>query len=1044
VIEGENNLRVENRAVLMAVFIIIIISLPTFVDAFAPGTKWIVRGYVKKSGTSTPISGATVRIWNDDVYLGQVYTSSTGYFSYSTTRRPTNNEIGWQITVSASGYVTTTRYATPVDYITDVGTIYMILVPPPPPPTPAVISNVAVAIGGVREVIISWDVDWDDSCTGYLSKCWWSADTAMGSEDLFFSTTTKQSSYSVTVPADMVRLTGGTFYYQIYARNSKNGYYPETYYGPQSVVLSNVWIVIPTDDAYTQQWDQYGGNHNYNTNLLYVEGTESTGLNARAWLRFDVPYSSCLEKATLYIWYDMYYPQGNPGYGHTIDAFSSDPNWLETTITHNNAPSVGRLLDSEQIHCPAPTTAAYQQWDVTTADDVDDVISITLCDRTFGGPYLYSKEASTHRPYLSIKYWGEPEAPMQKQFIDDEFALRTPDIYNWESDIWIHTTQNNPRANLALAPYSPYPSQNDPILGRLFYSEAPAEPRNDWCGHLLAQNGLDIKGPFFFVAQVRISNGNGVNALAQKIRLELFGGSPNPLAECSYIWHEYDWAPPQGGTQFEIFGSATDGFTTHSDSNYRNEMYGCYNLVIERTVDGYINVGFAYSFYPTDYLLPYEILASIYNPEPISCVRLSMLYKGEITGYYPDTEMMCFGVRECKSLAMANPHYSYNPFLRPVREFDFDLNYSTPIYWKDYDLTEPTDHGYLYVEQGIDKSWRAPANLVGSNHWYLRQPLVEVNEVFKFSAIEGQRISFTFLARHDTTDVMVRGMILYRAQGESASRAVGGEWTTVPNDDNWHEISATTDSPLPASLDYIEIIMEGISEPGQLFSVFVDIAQITCIQNDIASGIISGGCALSFGIGVIPMSGEGGAFSIGLMPSVILQTGVNCHVTDIEYIVEVNRGDLSINSNGIVEANNKEYHEPGGTRHEMDKWYVTTVTGIAKWVPRIVLFAADIGAPVSWVVGDFTGALADSYINSWNRHTAEYNTHASVNDPIDLIIDYPGQVEVITTSLELTWNLNYPGTYPVTFITFIVHWIDSSGEIQTTAHSLLLTFNYLG
>jgi hypothetical protein len=66
--------RVSKRTVLLTALIIVIISLPVFAEAAAPGSRWYVIGYVKKSGTTTPISVATVRIWNDDVYLGQVYT----------------------------------------------------------------------------------------------------------------------------------------------------------------------------------------------------------------------------------------------------------------------------------------------------------------------------------------------------------------------------------------------------------------------------------------------------------------------------------------------------------------------------------------------------------------------------------------------------------------------------------------------------------------------------------------------------------------------------------------------------------------------------------------------------------------------------------------------------------------------------------------------------------------------------------------------------------------------------------------------------------
>ncbi len=421
-------------------------------DEFAPpgpGNRWYVKGYVKKSGTSTPISSARVDLYNDGVYIGRTYTSSTGYFSISTTRQPTNYECGWQITVSKSGYVTTRRYATPINYVTNFGNVYLTTVTPPSPPTPAVISNVEVTIGGIGVVTISWDVDWDDTSTGYLSKCWWSTDASMDAEDLFFSTTTKQASYSVTVPIDMVPLEEGTCYYQIYARNSKNGYYPETYYGPEDVVIEGPWTIAPTDDAYTQQYDNSYGNTNYNTDLLYIAGTENTGLNDRAWLKFNIANPTYVVSATLNLFFDMYYPSYNGGYGDYIDAYCSDPNWDETSITHNNAPLMGNLLSSEEVHLPPPYTGIYHQWDVTDgAINCEGELSITLCARENSGPYFYSKEALSHQPYLEIQY-SDIEANTVDQYAlivagetDERFTRDAYGFYDTLIDHYGFTDEN--------------------------------------------------------------------------------------------------------------------------------------------------------------------------------------------------------------------------------------------------------------------------------------------------------------------------------------------------------------------------------------------------------------------------------------------------------------------------------------------------------------------------------------------------------------------------------------------------------------------------
>ncbi|MCK5390422.1 MAG: hypothetical protein KAJ36_08020, partial [Candidatus Thorarchaeota archaeon] len=69
---------------------------------------------------------------------------------------------------------------------------------------------------------------------------------------------------------------------------------------------------------------------------------------------------------------------------------------------------------------------------------------------------------------------------------------------------------------------------------------------------------------------------------------------------------------------------------------------------------------------------------------------------------------------------------------------------------------------------------------------------------------------------------------------------------------------------------------------------------------------------------------------------------------------------------------------------------------------------------------------------------------ASIDDPIELVIDYGAQVETLVTSLELGWELDTPITFPHVATTFIVHWLDSAGQTQTTSHTIMLSFNYLG
>ena len=86
--------------------------------------RYQVYGYVKKQGTSIPLSGAAVKVYADAVYKGTVYTSSSGYFSmyfYA----PSSAEIFW-VKVSKSGYQTKTAFGSPDPYNKiNLGTIYL-------------------------------------------------------------------------------------------------------------------------------------------------------------------------------------------------------------------------------------------------------------------------------------------------------------------------------------------------------------------------------------------------------------------------------------------------------------------------------------------------------------------------------------------------------------------------------------------------------------------------------------------------------------------------------------------------------------------------------------------------------------------------------------------------------------------------------------------------------------------------------------------------------------------------------------------------------
>ena len=994
VAEGNYLIRIDKRAILLAAFVIVILSLPGFVDAVAPGSTWYVRGYVMKSGTTTPISGATVKIYNDGVYRGTVYTSGTGYFSYSTTVKPTNYECGWQVTVIKSGYLTTTRYATPVDYITDMGTIYMNPVPPPPPPTPAVISNVAVTTGGVREVTISWDVDWDDTSTGYLSKCWWSADSSIGSEDLIFSTTAKQASYPVAVPEDKVSLTGGTFYYQIYARNSKNGYYPETYYGPESLVFDGVWIIAPTDDAYTQEWDQYGGGHTYNTDLLYIAGTEDTGFNVRSWLRFDVVSSSCIETAILNVYYDMYYPVGNPGISDIIDAYSSDPNWDETTITHNNAPSVGILLDNEQMYIPAPATGAYQQWDVTAAQGVDGAISITLCARVNGGPYLYSKEALFHQPYLDVTFRGEPEAaPTSQPFVNDDF--KGPEI----NSAWSHGVLN-----------SPEPLAIEPVLSDAYltYLDDPPQWDNTERGHQLIQDNLDITGSFRLDVGLywQLMIGDAPNL---KLGVEIVG--ENDYAICE-MWYEHGDYWYNDGNVASIMGRFHDDApNSYTDSDVASTRVA--RFTIENDSLGVIRMW--YSDWADDWDEPRLISSSTDSSHAVREIRLNMFsYAGEDHGEF---ELEFDYVRLDTTIDVGRPLDGVSQFQNPIIEPNFQTlpidGWTTPGYGSPVGEAVDTGGG-LY-------SWLVETEDATEDSWCLVQPIIEASpdiSDFQYASLHNHRVSFSYFAKCYSTLSNVKAVIRYNTIDDDRWICAGGEWVTLS--DQWTKVSGATDYPIPASVDTIEVWMIGQSASKDSdFTGYVDRARLSIVE----STELSDDNFYCHDINDVGQAGKG-SFTLDLSKALhdgehswefdaasilVLEAFEGYYISSVEAEFTVGDGDAYIGGydgdTGAFQTNPQGYSTTSYTEVEVDRME-DDFNFWVKWPGRVLSFAYPSG--MDWIIEDAWERESIAYFDATYRSYV-LDTTTTDGDGGRVLDDYGNSPNPITHAilgLPLHWTVD--------------------------------------
>lgn len=124
--------RFKKRVLLLSLFFIgvLVLQSAAMAAAIAPpggggGTvKFRLYGYVKKSGTSIPISGATVKFYEEGMtYRGYTTTSSSGYFDKSIYL--SSFPEFWELRVTKSGYNPASKIVMNRGTTINVGTVYM-------------------------------------------------------------------------------------------------------------------------------------------------------------------------------------------------------------------------------------------------------------------------------------------------------------------------------------------------------------------------------------------------------------------------------------------------------------------------------------------------------------------------------------------------------------------------------------------------------------------------------------------------------------------------------------------------------------------------------------------------------------------------------------------------------------------------------------------------------------------------------------------------------------------------------------------------------
>ncbi|MCS7131499.1 MAG: DNRLRE domain-containing protein, partial [Hadesarchaea archaeon] len=198
---------------------------------------------------------------------------------------------------------------------------------------------------------------------------------------------------------------------------------------------SATWLMPTMDDA---QVLENAPDNNYGwTTYMIVSSSRENLMNRRAFIKFDisqgVPAGYTIENARLYLW--CYSVLGKRGMNVQLYAVEDD-SWTEATITWNNQPALGSLLDTVAV----TEENKWYSWDITSfvlqQRGVDNIVSLCLrAERenlTEPENFSYgfsSREAGAYvRPYLWLILKADLSlATLYSMQLDS--ALYIPDDY---------------------------------------------------------------------------------------------------------------------------------------------------------------------------------------------------------------------------------------------------------------------------------------------------------------------------------------------------------------------------------------------------------------------------------------------------------------------------------------------------------------------------------------------------------------------------------------------------------------------------------------
>lgn len=775
------------------------------VGAVAPGgTTYNVYGYVKISGTSTPIPGAIVSIYDDlSNFKGSTTTGGDGYFAKVVTCSRAQDWI--KCVVTKSGYQTATKTARPGVGFCNMGTVLMTGLPPLAP----TISNDVITFGGPKQVTISWNVAWGTGATTYSSKCYWSFDSTVDESDWTYSYSSSSTQFLANVPQSLLSLSPHTYYYKICALNGNNfGNSPTTTLGPKSSPIQ-YWIVAPIDDASTYHSDP-NGNYNGGTISVTRGDPEDPGCFS-GWLKFQVPDVGSVRVATLRA-YDYF--TGVSGHA-SIYAYECGTNWEEETITYSNSlfsVQIGSLLAT----CGSGSSQTWDSWDVTLACNNVFAVHLVPSSTMQTGANYYSKEYGTAslRPYLRVEYYGEKETspPVTTTFHNDNFKDPTLD------SVWTVTTVGSPD-------WSHQFGYSGLFFGHDVY---PVYTHNEPRGYYITQTGLQISGGFDFEMKfgcslARTPNYQNTWSPSVTFGVELLQEDlwSNPVAAMILHYDSQTYQEYIEGTVGATSQSVTVGSLVLPDSLFRIHREPSNNRI---TLDWYDHYVLGEAKVRTTVLPIQEQTATIY------AVRIKMIVEAPLSSgsFLTSVDFIRFD----KLDSLENPLTV--PLHDPVAEWGFEP--SSLVAWENGETNPPSaakgvrdgatvyEGSYSWLAQPNEQRWSIVQNLTGG----------------VADAVKGHCLGFSFVAHHSTTASKVKAMIQYTSGNSLTPVCITGSWVTMgPSDpDSWSEVSARTRYVIPSDAHDLRVWIVGVATAqGGTFTGYVDSACLYIINNDAYCGL---------------------------------------------------------------------------------------------------------------------------------------------------------------------------------------------------------------